>query len=220
MSRAPPRDQHRREYCIQNDRQHLHDHGRLHYSGAAQRGTHGNHRKLQRQTRKEPPQIVDARADRGGICPQSVHVRRRDEIADDERQDPARGGQREALIEHPRRIRLILASHRMRDERNRAHADDLRQRKNDEHDVAGGADSGNRRIAQPRDEIQIDQEIKRLKQHSRRNGQRHLQDVLTDGVRRKILHGTALITYRAGSLDGPLTSRPLTRGPAHFRARS
>jgi len=58
--------------------------------------------------------------------------------------------------------------------------------------VDTGADPRDRRIAQVRDEIQIDQEIKRLKQHPCRNGQRHLQDVLTDGVRRQILHGTPL----------------------------
>ena len=83
----------------------------------------------------------------------------------------AERGQRQALVEHQIRIRLVLATGRMRDERDRAHAQHLGDRKHDEHHVAGGADAGDRRIAQMGDEIQIDQKIKCLKQHARRNGQ-------------------------------------------------
>ena len=53
------------------------------------------------------------------------------------------------------------------------------------------------------DQVPIDRRIKGLKQHSCRNGRRHLQDMLAAGVRRQILHGNALIAHRAGLLEEP-----------------
>ena len=48
------------------------------------------------------------------------------------------------------------------------------------------------RIAQVRDEIEIDQEIQGLKQHARGDRRRHLHDVPGYRVFRQILHGVFL----------------------------
>jgi hypothetical protein len=156
MSGAPSSDQHRRQYRVQNHGDHLHDHRRLNDSRAAQRGTHGDQRELQRETRQEPVHILHTGAHRRSIGTQCVHVRYCQRIAKQQRDQGTRCRQQQTLIENQRRVRLVLASHRVRDEGHRAHAEHLGQREHDEHHIARGADAGDGRIAQMSDEIEVD----------------------------------------------------------------
>ena len=75
----------------------------------------------------------------------------------------------------------------MRNQRHRAHAEHLRERKHDESRVAGGTDARERGVAQVSDEVQINQKIERLKEHACGHRYGHLHDVLGDRAFRQVL---------------------------------
>ncbi len=214
MAGSPSGYQNRRQSRVQHDGEHLHDHGRLHDARAAQRGTHRDQRELQREARQEPVQIVHPGAHRRAVRGQRIHIRHCRCVSKDQHDERAGCGERQTLIEHRIRVRPILASHRMRDERDRAHAEHLRQREHDEHEVARRAHAGERRIAQVGDKIEVDQNIQRLKEHARRDRHRHLQDVLADRLLRQILHRDVL------AADQALRSDAASRASASMPAQS
>ena len=59
---------------------------------------------------------------------------------------------------------------------------DLRERHDDELQVAGGADPGDGVTAELRDEVQVDQIVQRLEEHAREDGDGHAPDVAGDGA--------------------------------------
>ena len=97
-------------------------------------------------------------------------------------------GKRQALIENQRGVRLIFAARRVRNQRYGTDAQHLRGREYDEHDIARGADARERGISQSRHEVQVDEKVPGLKKHTRRDRQRHLQDVPDDRTVGQILH--------------------------------
>ena len=159
MAGAPARDQHRGQHRVQNHREYLHYHRRLHDARAAQRRTHDDQCKLQPQARQKPIQVLNARQRGGGIGTEGVHVRTAHGIAAHQGDDRPGGGQHQALIEDQGCVCLVLAADGLRDQRHRSHAQHLGQRKHQEHEVGGGADARDGRAAQSRHEIQIDEDI-------------------------------------------------------------
>ena len=89
------------------------------------------------------------------------------------RPDRADDRERHRLVEDEIGVVRVLAADRLRDERHRADAERLGQRHDDEHRDARGADARERRIAELRDEVQVDQEIERLRQHAGRDRRGH-----------------------------------------------
>jgi hypothetical protein len=83
----------------------------------------------------------------------------------------AQGGEQQCLVEHHMRGVLVLAAHRMRDQRDRAHAHPLREGHDDDHHVAGGASTRERVLAEAGDTVQIDERGQRLDQRTRANQQ-------------------------------------------------
>ena len=190
MTGAPPRNQHRRQNGVQDDRQHLHDHRRLDDSGAAKRRAHGHDGELQRQIRQEPIKIFNARRRGGRTRAERAHIVRPGQVTERERNHRGESSERQALIEHQIRIRSILASGGMRNQRYGADTENLGRRHDNEHRIAGCADSGDRGIAQTRDKIQVDEKVQSLKEHPSGDGHRHLQDVFSYGTGRQVFHGS------------------------------
>jgi hypothetical protein len=93
------------------------------------------------------------------------------------------------MVEYEVGLGLILAPGRVRDERHRADTQDLRQRHHDERNGAGRTDTGNCRIPQPRDEIQVDQVIECLEHHSGDDGDGHRHQMTGDRALSQVLHG-------------------------------
>ena len=63
-----------------------------------------------------------------------------------------------------------------------------RRRDDEEHQVASRADSGQRGVAQPRDEEKVDEIIERLHQHADGNRRGRQQDMPVDGAFGQVLH--------------------------------
>src|SRR4029450_716866 len=80
-------------------------------------------------------------------------------------------------------------------ERGRADAEHLRDREDDEREVAGDADPRHRLLTQAADPVQIDEEIQRLEHHRDQHEAGRLDEMLRDGALRQILHGSSTL-YR------------------------
>ena len=88
----------------------------------------------------------------------------------------------------------------MGDERRRAHGEHLRQREHGEDHVAGAAYPRDRRVPDPRDEVQVDEVIERLQQHAGRDRHGERDQVAEHGAVGEILHGaSASDTTRIGA---------------------
>jgi hypothetical protein len=109
-------------------------------------------------------------------------------ITDEQRQDAAQHRDQQRLIEDEVRVRLVFAADRVRDQRDRADTEHLCHGHDDEHRVAGCTDASNGCVAEPRDEIEVDEEVKRLEDHSRRHRHRHGDEMARDRSLGKILH--------------------------------
>jgi len=76
----------------------------------------------------------------------------------------------------------------MRHQRHGADAEHLRKREHDEHRGAGRADTGERRVAQLRDEVEVHDVIQRLQEHARGDRRRHADQLPVDRAVREVLH--------------------------------
>src|SRR5260370_737282 len=69
----------------------------------------------------------------------------------------------ERLVEDELRTLLVLASDGLSDQGGGAHAQGLRERKHQEHQVAAKADTRDRLLAQPSHEVEVGKEVEGLK---------------------------------------------------------
>ena len=97
-------------------------------------------------------------------------------------------GQRDRLVEDVVRLGAVLAPDRVRHQRDRAHPEDLGEREHDEHHGARGADAGEGRIAQLRDEVEIDDVVQRLEQHAGGDRRGHREEVARNRAVGEVLH--------------------------------
>ena len=86
----------------------------------------------------------------------------------------------------------ILAAHGLGDERGRAHAQRLREGEHDHHEIAGQPDAGDRFLAKPADEVEVDEEVQRLKDHRQRDKRGELQHVSGDWAFGEVAHAEGL----------------------------
>ena len=77
---------------------------------------------------------------------------------------------------------------RVRDERRRANAEHLRGREDDEGEIAADADCRHCRGAQTADPVQIDKDVKRLKDHADQHEAGRSQKMPGQRSRGEILH--------------------------------
>jgi hypothetical protein len=124
---------------------------------------------------------------RRGVGRDRGDIGARERIAAEQRRERARDREQHRLIEHEIRVGLIAAADRLCDQRHRADAEHLRQRHDDEHQRTGRADAGDGRVAELRDEVEIDEEIQRLKDHAGRHRRGHREDVADDRALSQIL---------------------------------
>ena len=109
------------------------------------------------------------------------------------------------MVEHQVGFGLVLAPDRMRDQRHGADAQHLRQREDHEAYGAGGADAGDGGLPEPRDKVQIHQEVQGLEQHADRDRHRHRDQQPCNGPLRQILHASPPL--RTASLCATCASR-------------
>ncbi len=109
-------------------------------------------------------------------------------IAADQRRERARDGEQHRLVEHEIRVGAVAAAHGLRDQRDGADSEHLGQRHDHEHQRARRADAGDGRIAEPCDEVEVDQEIQRLEDHAGGHWRGHREDVPDDRALRQVLH--------------------------------
>ena len=81
------------------------------------------------------------------------------------------------MVEHQVRAVAILSTDGMGDKRRRADSKHLRDRQHDKHQVSGNRHSGNRLLPKTADPIQINQEVKGLKQHRHKHEARGFQQM-------------------------------------------
>ena len=173
---------------VQQHRQRLDRHRRLDDARAAQRGAHDDLRKAEREARQEPVQIRDAFGLRRRVGRDRGDVGTRERIAADQRRERARDGEQHRLVEHEIRVGAVAAAHGLRDQRDGADAEHLGQRHDHEHQRARRADAGDGRVAEPCDEVEVDQEIQRLEDHAGGHRRGHREDVPDDRALRQVLH--------------------------------
>ena len=189
MSRSPAGNEHRCQDCIQQHGADLDHHARLRDAGAAQGGAEGDHRELQRERRDERQQILTAGFHRCVVGRHRTQVWPHQCKADDERGNEAERGEKETLVEHQRRVIAVTTATRLRDQCDRADAEHLRHGHDDILQRAGRADTGKGRVTKARDEVQVDQQIRGLKQHPEGHRERHLDDVSCDRALGEVIHG-------------------------------
>ena len=90
-------------------------------------------------------------------------------------------------------VLAVLAPTGLRDEGHRPDAHDLRHGHDEELKVAGGAQPRDGGIAEPTDEIQVNQVIQGLKHHPAGDGAGQFQDVAGDGALGEVVHGGACL---------------------------
>ncbi len=185
----PAEDEERRQHDVQDHRCSRDDHPGLEVSGAAQRGTHRNHRELQRHRRDEPQEIVRGQRCRARIRAERVHIGDADGHAADQEAQADDHRQHLRLIEDEQRAGAIFLSSGMRHKRRDADAQHLRNRQNDECEIPGNADARDRFLPQPPDPVQVDEKIQRLKHHRHEHEARRLEEMARDRSGRQVLHG-------------------------------
>ncbi len=117
-----------------------------------------------------------------------AHVTACERGSGNQREQPASRRQTERLIEHQIGIGLILAPRGMRDQRNRAYAQHLHQRVDQKAGIARRADAGDRRVAQIRNKIQINQLAEHDHDHAGKDLRSHGGDMADDRALREIFH--------------------------------
>jgi hypothetical protein len=134
-------------------------------------------------------QIIQACRRGRCICGEQADVSVCHGVTADRGQQGAEQRNQQALVEYQVGVGLILAPHGLGDQRHCSHAENLGQRHHDELHIAGGADTGDSRIADLCNEVQVDQHIHHLEQHADRDGSGHAEQVLRDRALSEVLHG-------------------------------
>jgi hypothetical protein len=166
----------------------LNRHRRLDDARAAQRRAHDDLREAEGQTGQEPIEVRDTRLLGRRIGGDRRNVFACKHIAADQRCERARHGEQHRLVEHEIGVGLIATADGLRDQRDGADAEHLRQRHDDEHQRAGRTDAGHGGVAEARNEIQIDEEVQRLKDHAGRHRSGHREDVRDDRALGQVFH--------------------------------
>lgn len=86
------------------------------------------------------------------------------------------------------RFRAVFPTSRVRNDRGRADAEHLGKPEDDEREIAGDRDAGNRFRPEPANPVEIDEEVKRLKDHHHEHEARGLEQVARDRAGGEILH--------------------------------
>lgn len=185
---APPRNQDRCQDGVEQHGEHLQHHGRLGDAVAAQGRPHRDQRKLQSKRRQKPVQIGHpCRHGRGVRC-HELEVGPRQHGPDAQHQQTGASGKHQTLVEHQVGVVPVLPPCRMGNQDHGTDPQHLGQRHHDELDVACCADTGNRRIAETRHEVEVDHQVEGLEHHA--DGQRDCEtnDVLRNGADGEIVH--------------------------------
>src|SRR5258706_1116747 len=122
-------------------------------------------------------------------------------------------------MEHELRVGRVLPADGLGDERHRADPENLGQRHHDELDVPRRPDPRDRRVAQPSDEVEIDQIVEGLEHHPGGEGSRQPHEVPGDGALTEVAHGVEP-EDRAGPARGRIPARGSSRSSYRKRAGS
>ena len=159
---APARDQHGRQDGVEDDRARLQQHGRPRHARRAQRRPHGVGREAQGQRRQEAEQIGLAHGRGLRVRRDRRQSRFGRQIADDEGRRAQAQRQDHRLAINALSSAEILRPDRSRDQRQGPDSDHLRQCQAEEEGVPRQPHARNRRSAEARDEVQVDDEIEGL----------------------------------------------------------
>ena len=190
---APAGDEDGREHHVDHQRDGLDQHRGLYDARATQRRYHRDRGELQGEARQEPVKIGFAGARRRCIGADLLHVEVAERVAAHQQQHPADRGDGERLVEDETGIALVLASHRVRNERDGAHAESLCQRQDQERDRARRADARERGPAETRHEVQVHDVIERLDEHPGADEERHLREMSADRALGQVFHWGSLV---------------------------
>jgi len=172
-----PENEERGEHDVENDAQHLQSHGRLDDPRSAQRRAERDERELQRQSRDKPEQINLRQSCGRDVRAQRIAIRIAHEKRHHHEREPYEKRHHDRLIQRALRVRLILPTRGLRDQRGRSHAEHLRQRQHHHHQVSRHPDGRDCFPSEPPHPIKISQQIKRLHQHTHGHERRHMQQV-------------------------------------------
>jgi hypothetical protein len=143
---------------------------------------------LQRQRRHEPQQIRCARFDSRLVGGDGAHVEPGQRRSRGQGQQSAQHRQHDRLVEDEVGVSAVPASDGMRHQRDRADAQHLHQRVDQESGIARRSHARDGGFAEAGNKIQVDQLADHDGDHAGDDRWRHAQDVAHNGAARQVFH--------------------------------